>query len=293
MKFSVTTLLIHAFLLVNCSHSQHQHNEAFDTQVKMSTAETDDEILTDSQGRTLDTRFHTPPGYTRIPVSQNSFATYLRQLPLKPAGAVVKYYNGRIKPNRGVYVAVVDLPVGNKDLHQCADAVMRLRAEYLWKQEQYDDIHFNFTNGFRVDYAEWRKGRRIVVEGNNTYWNQRSLPSESYEDFWKYLETIFMYAGTLSLSQELPSVSIHEMQVGNIFIQGGSPGHAVIVVDMAEHKDTGRKIFMLAQSYMPAQEIQILENPGNHISPWYELTSDEVIQTPEWRFYSTDLKRFE
>ncbi|MEZ4798767.1 MAG: DUF4846 domain-containing protein [Flavobacteriales bacterium] len=57
--------------------------------------------------------------------------------------------------NYDVYDAVVDLEIGTKDLHQCADAVMRLRAEYLWVTQQYDKIHFNFTNGFRVDYTEW------------------------------------------------------------------------------------------------------------------------------------------
>ncbi len=245
------------------------------------------------KGKTLEQRFVPPKGYTRIEADSNSFAAHLRSLPLKPHQSPVKYYNGQHKPSRGVYDAVVDLDIGNKNLHQCADAVMRLRAGHLYKQKQYSQIHFNFTNGFRCDYSEWMKGKRIVVNGNKVYWKQKAKPSNTYTVFWKYMETVFMYAGTLSLSKELKPVSIENMHIGDVFIQGGSPGHAVIVVDMAVDQKTDKKVFLLAQSYMPAQEIQILKNPANtHLSPWYPLDFGEVLNTPEWRFYKDDLKRF-
>jgi len=83
------------------------------------------------------------------------------------------------------------------------------------------------------------------------------------------------------------------MQIGDVFIQGGSPGHCVIVVDMAHDPKTGEKIFILAQSYMPAQDIQILKNPSNAaISPWYSVDFGDVLKTPEWTFTKGDLKRF-
>ena len=124
-----------------------------------------------------------------------SFAAYLRNLPLKPHGAEVKLFDGRTKPNRNVYVAVVDMKIGKKNLHQCADAVMRLRAEYLWKQGQYEDIHFNLSNGFRVDYSEWMKGKRIAVSGNKTSWVEKAAPSNTYQTFWQYMETCFQLCG--------------------------------------------------------------------------------------------------
>ncbi|MGI6588562.1 MAG: DUF4846 domain-containing protein [Peptococcia bacterium] len=44
---------------------------------------------------------------------------------------------------------------------------------------------------------------------------------------------------------------------------------------------------------MPAQEIQLLANPDNRkISPWYILSTDEKIHTPEWVFTKDDLMRF-
>lgn len=246
------------------------------------------------EGNILESRISTPVGFQRVVAPQNSFAAYLRQLPLKADGSEVLLYNGRTKTNNNVYIAVVDLNIGKKDLHQCADAVMRLRAEYLFDQQEYDKIHFNFTNGFRVDYSEWMNGKRIEIKGNETYWKQSEPASNSYEDFWQYMEIIFTYAGTLSLSQELKPVDINDLNIGDVFIQGGSPGHAVIVVDKAINPKTQKGIFLLAQSYMPAQEIQVLENPNNsNISPWYSVYFGNKLYTPEWTFNKTDLKRFE
>lgn len=82
------------------------------------------------------------------------------------------------------------------------------------------------------------------------------------------------------------------MQTGDVLIQGGSPGHAAIVVDLAVNAQ-GQKVFLLAQSYMPAQSIHILKNPVNPaLSPWYEADNSAVVQTPEWTFTTKDLKRF-
>ena len=50
---------------------------------------------------------------------------------------------------------------------------------------------------------------------------------------------------------------------------------------------------MLAQSYMPAQDIHIVKNFENvSISPWYELPVKGFLLTPEWTFGVKDLKRF-
>lgn len=240
----------------------------------------------------LHQRFAPPPGFQREAVNANSFAHYLRQLPLRPPGSKVRLYDGREKGNPGIYAAVVDLPIGKKNLHQCADAIIRLRAEYLWQARQFDQIHFNLTNGFRVDYNRWRKGDRVKVVGNQTSWIQQATASNSYATFWSYLEFVFTYAGTLSLAKELQPVSISDLQIGDVFIQGGSPGHAVIVVDLVQDQ-RGKKMFLLAQSYMPAQEIQILKNPaGGPLNPWYAVDFGEVLETPEWTFKAGDLKRF-
>ncbi|MFN0173429.1 MAG: DUF4846 domain-containing protein [Saprospiraceae bacterium] len=237
-------------------------------------------------------RFAPPAGFARKLVDSSSFAHFLRQLPLKPIGSKVRYFDGEEKESLGVYDAVVDLPIGRKDLHQCADAVMRLRAEHLWRTRQFDKIKFHFTNGFLLEYVRWRKGGRVKVVQNKAFWENTAAPSDSYKTFWAYLETVFSYAGTLSLSKELRPKSIAELQIGDVFIRGGSPGHAVIVVDVAENA-AGEKVFLLAQSYMPAQEIQILKNPNDAaLSPWYSTDFEGNLNTPEWSFLRTELKSF-
>ena len=237
-------------------------------------------------------RFAPPQGFVRENYEDGSFAIYLRHLPLKPKGAVVRYYDGREKPNR-VAAAVVDISVGKRDLQQCADAVMRLRAEYLYARKLYGKIHFNFTNGFRADYSSWAEGKRIRVAGSEVSWYDGAERDYSYAVFLRYLEIVFAYAGTLSLAAEMPFVPPESLRAGDVWIEGGSPGHAVIVIDTAVNPTTGKRIFLLAQSYMPAQDIHILINTtSSALSPWYELQPGRALVTPEWTFGPQTLRRF-
>lgn len=249
--------------------------------------------LIDPSGTTIGRRFRTPDGYVRTAEAPDTFGAYLRDLPLKPHGAEVRLYDGRTKGGSDVHAAVVDLDIGRRDLHQCADAVIRLRAEFLYARGEPDRIHFDFTNGFRADYTEWARGRRVVVSGDTARWEPRAAPSDSRRDLWSYLETVFAYAGTWSLARELRPVPAADVRAGDVFIVGGSPGHAVIVVDVAVGAGSGERLFLLAQSYMPAQEIHVLRNPDDGaISPWYRVPAETLV-TPQWTFSATDLKRFD
>jgi len=238
-------------------------------------------------------RIYVPRGYKRIPVSDSSFAKWLRYLPLKEGLPPVYLYDGRKKSNQSAHVAVIDIDIGNEDLQQCADAIIRLRAEYLYSIKAYKRIHFNLTNGEVVSFRKWINGYRPIIQGNKIKWHKKESCDSSYKALREYLNFIFMYAGTYSLSKELKPVDIDDMQIGDVFIQGGFPGYAVIVVDMAVHKETGEKIFLLAQSYMPAQDIHILKNPNEpEINPWYRIDFGDTLYTPEWIFKKDDLKRF-
>jgi hypothetical protein len=248
--------------------------------------------LIHAEGAYVIDRIAVPNGYERVPVEDGSYEHYLRNLPLKPHGSKVHLFNGDLKAKE-VYEAVLDVDVGERDLQQCADAVMRLRAEYLYGSGKYDKIHFNFTNGFKADYATWRKGNRIDVSGNKVSWTKRGAASNSYEVFRSYLNMVFAYAGTLSLSKEMKQVPLSEMQVGDVFLEGGTPGHAIVVLDMAENSKTGEKLFILAQGYTPAQDIHILENGANgEGNPWYSTSFEGKLSTPEWTFTREQLYRF-
>lgn len=238
-------------------------------------------------------RIALPAGYQRLQYPAGSFAEWLSNLPLKKGNPPVHLYDGRLKGNQEAQYAVVDIDVGKTNLQQCADAVIRLRAEYLWSAGKSQDIRFHFTSGDLAEFSRWSAGYRPIVSGNHVSWKQTAAKNDSYAEFRKYLDTVFTYSGSYSLSKELHSAGILDMQSGDVFIQGGFPGHAVIVVDVIVNKSSGKKAFLLAQSYMPAQEMHILKNPNNaDLSPWYELDFGDTLVTPEWVFTSNDLKRW-
>ncbi len=226
-----------------------------------------------SASGTIESRVPPPPGFERIPGPAGTWADWLRGLPLKPEGAPVLTYTGKPKWRQDVHVAVIDIDVGSRDLQQCADAIMRLRAEWLFASGRASEIAFDWD------------GRRHPVS--------RAGRSD-YKAFRKYMDLVFAYAGTYSLERELKRVDVADIAVGDVFIKGGFPGHAVLVADMAYNSATGEKRFLLVQSYMPAQEMHVLKNPKSADgTPWYSVPAgNEQLITPEWVFLNTALRRW-
>ncbi|MEQ7801036.1 DUF4846 domain-containing protein [Pedobacter sp. ASV1-7] len=231
-----------------------------------------------------------PTNFKRINVETGSFSSWLRNTKLKKDNTVY-LYNGKKKPNQQAQYAVLDISIGKRDLQQCADACMRLYADWLYAKKQYDKISFLATDGTVMDYSSWQQGYRFTLRQGRLYKVKSTSPSSDRVSFDKYLETVFSFAGTISLTKQLHPVSdIDDIRPGDIFLQGGSPGHAVMVMDMAINK-AGEKRFLLAQSYMPAQNIHILKNPNSN-SPWYSNKITRELKTPEWTFKKGDLYRW-
>src|SRR5690606_8146703 len=109
-----------------------------------------------------------------------------------------------------------------------------------------------------------------------------------------YLDVIFIYAGTLSLEAELePVTDPGDIRIGDVFIRGGSPGHAVLVVDVARRRGAEERVFLLAESNQPAQDMHIVRNPtGRALDPWFSIRAGDLIVTPRWTFTRDDLRRF-
>jgi hypothetical protein len=239
-----------------------------------------------------------PPGYVRDIAIEGSFGDWLRNLPLKEGHPPVHLYDGSLKRNQKAHYAVLDIDTGSRDLQQCADAVIRLRGEYLYSIGHFRQICFNFTSGDTASFAKWIDGYRPIVLGNNVSWKRSAAIDSSYSTFRQYLDTIFQYAGTHSLKKELEKIDIaNAIRPGDIFIKGGFPGrgsgHAAIVLDVASDSTGRQKAFLLAQGYMPAQEIHVLKNPDDSsLSPWYEMDISKPLQTPEWTFEYSELMRF-
>jgi hypothetical protein len=231
-----------------------------------------------------------PAHFKRVNAAAGSFSYWLRHTKLKKDNTVY-LFNGEKKRNQQAQYAVLDISIGKRDLQQCADAVMRLYAEWLYAKKQYAKIVFLATDGTPMDYASWRQGYRFVLRQQTLQKVKSSGISDDRAAFDNYLQTVFSFAGTLSLSKQLkPVTHPDDIVAGDVFLQGGSPGHAVIVMDLAINA-AGEKRFLLAQSYMPAQNIHILKNPLA-ISPWYSHKFGTELKTPEWVFRAGSLYRW-
>ncbi|MBM3622999.1 MAG: hypothetical protein FJX20_20145 [Alphaproteobacteria bacterium] len=247
------------------------------------------EWLSPARRDALVDRFAPPPGHLRIAPPDGAFAAWLRALPLRPVGAPILLHTGQPRGSQGGAAAIVDIDVGRADLQQCADAIIRLRAEYLRASGRQHALAFRFTNGERYAYADYLQGRRPVPRGAAITWISARVADDTRAAFRAWLDIVFTYAGTISLARELARVSDPAaIEAGDVLIQPGSPGHAIIAVDVAERE--GRRVALFAQSFMPAQSVHVLRGPV--AGAWYPIARDATFDTPDWRFTTTDLKRF-
>lgn len=250
------------------------------------------------RGNTVKTRYQVPEGFHRVITEKGSFGEFLQNLPLHPQGYPTHLFNGQEKHTQ-ISTSVINMDIDSVDLQQCADAIIRLRAEYLYQTRQFDKIHFNFTNGFECNYMKWAQGFRVKTEGNKTRWYKAKEEEDySYDTFREYLLKVFEYAGTISLATELTSIPKEDLTVGTIILQPGSPGHAMIVVDMIEPNDSvdfykGKGV-LLAQSFMPAQEIEIVKGYYDELGMFSKIKYPKIFNNlwSPTRFKNTDDKFF-
>ena len=248
-------------------------------------------------GNRLAQRFAPPPGCQRVPVAAGSWGEWLRWLPLHPVGTPARLFDGHLKGRQEVVAAVVNIDVGQQDLQQCADAVIRLRAEYLFTIDP-NKVHFHLTTGYDFWFSDYVAGKTFRVSGDEVLPAARPAEAPTHAALTRYLVPTFGYAGTLSLSRELRPVPLAQAQPGDVLIHGGSPGHAVLVLDVAENAATHQCYLLLGQSYMPAQSIHVLREPAAgtaQSAAWFAVPQDPTgdnFSTPEWSFEETELARF-
>ena len=274
-------VLIIFFGLISCSKSQKNEKIIIETDNISTTA-----TLIHKNGNTVKTRFSAPENYEWIEEKPNSFGEFLVNFPLKKYGAQIHRFDGNPIATQSLHEAIYDIDTGEKDLQQCADSVIRLYAEYLWKQDRKDEIAFHFTNGDLVKWTDYRDGYRAFVMGNSVDYRKTASYDNSYQNFRNYLDLIYNYAGTISLTAETKAVnSTKNLKTGDILITPGSPGHVVFIAGSCENKN-GEKLFLLSEGFTPAQSIHLLKNPfEENISPWYRLdVNSEKINTARFSF---------
>ncbi|WP_344789028.1 DUF4846 domain-containing protein [Postechiella marina] len=249
--------------------------------------------LIKEEGLSILKRVDPPSGYKRVAYPKGSFQDYLRNYKLKPFGAkVINYDNTEYFWQYG-HIGVLDIFVPENGLQQCADALIRVRSEYLWDTNRKEDIGFNFTSGHYCSWIQYANGFRPKINGNKVAFYKTASINHSKENFYKYLNLIFMYSGTWSLYNELPKVELaKDLKIGDMLIKGGLPGHIVIICDEVVNSK-GDKLFLLVQGNTPAQSVHLVKNlEYPNISPWYKLEKDAVISVSNYTFASSKFVRF-
>ncbi|MEE2788171.1 MAG: DUF4846 domain-containing protein [Myxococcota bacterium] len=245
--------------------------------------------------RRLDNTFPTPSGYTRIEVVPGHFDHWLRGLPIRRDRRQVLSYRDR--PLDRPAAGIVYMDVGRRDLQQCADSAIRLHAEYLWAKGFQHRLQYHFTSGDLSRWSDWKAGERFVIRGAEVARKTGPARSGSHQSFRAWLDLIFTYAGSLSLPRDTTVVGTKPYRAGDILVQGGRPGHVVMILDIARNRD-GTTIALLGQGFMPAEDFHVLRDQGPHVieQTWFRLPDemDAPLPTPSWPspFTKAQARRF-
>ncbi|CAA0164266.1 DUF4846 domain-containing protein [Tenacibaculum maritimum] len=245
------------------------------------------------KGMTIKNRVKPPYGYKRVSYGAGTFESFIQNYTLKEYGSSIINYDKTKYFYQIGHIGILALSVPENGLQQCADALIRLRAEYLWKTNQKEKIGFEFTSGHYCSWKKYAAGYRSKIEGNKVTFHKIAKANYTKTAFYKYLNLIYTYSGTLSLYNELPKVVQEEdLQLGDMLVKPGTPGHILMLVDEVINKK-GEKLFVLAQGNTPAQSVHLLKNFNNaSLTPWYSLKKNALIQVPGYSFDNSQFIRF-
>jgi len=243
----------------------------------------------------IETKFPPPAGYERM--FNDGLSTFIRTHPLKNDNIVNDSYGDSVM-NENTWMAVFDYDLGTHKFHQCADAAIYLHAKYNWKAKYYDKLEFNTVSGTLLKFNDYLNGVKYKLKVDHTDlildWTNPSPRLDNIKNFNNWLIKVWGWAGTKSFHHDTISVNMEDIRPGDIFNDGS---HVVSIVDVVINKKTGNKKYMLAQSYMRngdtnyGEEQYVLLNPSTK-DVWYDVNEDNIIDTPMYQYYKTDLSRF-
>lgn len=229
-----------------------------------------------ARAETVADAFPPPAGAQRVPA--DAFGAHLRTLPLRGADVPVRTHAGATVAHDA---RVIDLPLVKGDLQQCADSILRVRAEWLRAQGAEERLSFFATSGDPIPWARYRDGGRPRAEGRGLVWSATRTPGTW--DGW--LSAVFTWAGTRSLAayETVPAAS---PRPGDVVVVGGSPGHAVLLLDVAVRG--GDTFVLVGEGFMPAQDFHVERGP---VGGWWPWTA-AGLALPHWPLPASGLRRF-
>ena len=231
----------------------------------------------------LASRFAPPAGLARVPAAAGTFAAWLRGLPLRPKGPVLDYRGGVVCAETDTRVAaVIAIDEGKADLQQCADSIVRLHAEWQWSRGE-RGATYRAASGAAMPFARWLAGERPSTDdGKKLVWkaSARASDRDDHGAFRKYLDAVFTWANTGALARDGAKVALADLRPGDFFVLPGGPGHAILVLDVAQSA-SGERALLLGQGYMPAQSFHVLRASGG--SAWFTVDpAAGGVDTPFW-----------
>lgn len=242
-------------------------------------------IPVNAEGTTIKDRFIPPDGYTRVEAPAGSFGAYLQNFELKPMGDPAYVWNKDTGAASDISTAAgAAIAVFNQDItrwQQCADSIMRLYAEYLYENNEYDKISFDFTTGFKCDFKNWSEGKRVKVNGSKCTWVEKADPSTDRATFDKYLDFVYQFANTESLQTQMTPVSSNDIQIGDCFVitswqMDENLGHAVFIADMCVN-EAGEKLYLIFEGTTPATQISLAKHNDTTYGYWIPLAEDGTL----------------
>lgn len=191
-----------------------------------------------------------PAGCIRVELAPGSYASWLRNMPLKPDNTI-RAHDG-LEVESGFYrvLAVPALPLlFRDDLEQCADWCFRFWAEYHRDAGRLDRLYL-------LDYGG----------------NRRPFP-KSGKSYRSFLRWAMASANSHSLKRGCSPVVTSDLIPGDMLVQnrGGGIGHVSVVVD-ACRDSAGSRHYLMGYGYMPAQEFHIERADSAHgPEGWFTL----------------------
>ena len=239
-----------------------------------------------AQAETVREGFPPPQGAMLAP--RTGFGSWLMERELLEPGSPVLTHSGHHvgRPHAPPQVRVVAMPMVPGDLQQCADTIYRLRAEYL--RENNSEVVFHATNGQAIPWARWAAGERTQLHGNTLTWVRTRHAGEAAA--WQsWLKELFEYAGTISLkAHDTVPVADGQPRPGDVVVASGSPGHAVVLFDVAKTPD-GRWLVLFGEGFMPAQQLHLHRGPEDG---WWEWDPNKGLPIGWWPLPAEGLRRW-
>lgn len=230
--------------------------------------------------QTIAEAYPPPPGAHRVPA--DAFGAWLGQRLLAEPERPVRTWDGRVVAQDA---RVIELPLVPGDLQQCADTAIRLRAEFL--REQGLPVSFHATSGDPVPWARWVQGERPRAVGRGLQWSGGGRAGDDAESWSRYLAAVFTWAGTASLERH-DTVPADAPRAGDLVVQGGFPGHAVILLDVAVQPDDTTWV-LVGEGFMPAQDAHVQHGPHRG---WWRWDPEAGLALPYWPLPASALRRW-